>query len=135
MPAESKLRRQCGIGPGLQEVSVRRSWIATLLLVPTTYQSLHRSRLKRSLLDPLCLFLGLSGCSFVGSAAQDVPRAIKESSRVDEVSKWQGTYTFSECAPSASASSSTPICWTYQVVVNGDGDAMGTLRADGPELS
>jgi len=59
-------------------------------------------------------------------AADSVPRAISESSRTHSVSPWTGRYVFSECTPQQ-------ICWTYEIVVDGSGDA--TVRADGTDLA
>jgi uncharacterized protein DUF5991 len=59
-------------------------------------------------------------------AVDSVPRAISESSRAHSVSSWTGRYVFSECTPQQ-------ICWTYDIVVDGSGDA--TIRADGADLA
>jgi hypothetical protein len=59
-------------------------------------------------------------------AVDSVPRTISEASRAHSVSPWTGRYLFSECAPQQS-------CWTYDVVVDGSGDA--TVRADGIDLA
>ena len=59
-------------------------------------------------------------------AVDSVPRAISESSRAHSVSSWTGRYLFSECTAQQT-------CWTYDIVVDGSGDA--TVRADGAELA
>jgi len=59
-------------------------------------------------------------------AVDSVPRAISESSRAHSVSSWTGRYVFTECTPQQ-------ICWTYDIVVDGSGDA--TVRADGSDLA
>jgi hypothetical protein len=73
------------------------------------------------------IWLLVTSCDFGLKAAEDVPRAMRESTRVREVRPWAGRYVFSECAPDTNA------CWSYVVEV--DSESMGTLRADGEGLA
>jgi hypothetical protein len=77
----------------------------------------------------VCAFGGFGfGCAvdYAIKAADSVPRAISESSRASSVASWTGRYVFSECA-------SQQVCWSYEIVVDGSGDA--TVRADGADLA
>ena len=53
--------------------------------------------------------------------------------RKSDAAKWAGTYTFSECGPSAVRDGAGPPCWAYVVVVDNEADAL--VSVDGPQPS
>ncbi len=62
------------------------------------------------------------GCFHV-DPIQEASRPFKEADRAREAGRWAGTYRFSECA-----SGGAP-CFTYEVTVTADGNAMVTVDA------